>query len=92
MNDLQDEIREIKAILYCLEKRSDFSPRWLSITQACKYAAMGDKTLMHYIQNGDIYATKKCGKWIVDRESIDLFMLTDKITTEETLARLRGMI
>jgi hypothetical protein len=92
MNDTQDEIREIKAILFCLEKRSDFSPRWLSITQASKYAAMSDKTLMHYILSGDVYATKKGGKWIVDRESIDLFMLADDMHVKVALAKARGII
>jgi hypothetical protein len=92
MNDIQDDIREIKAILFCLEKRSDFSPRWLSITRACIYAGIGEKTLMHYILSGDVYATKKGGKWIVDRESIDLFMLADDMQIKVALAKARGML
>jgi hypothetical protein len=92
MNDIQDEIREIKSILYVLEKRTDFSPRWLSITQACKYAGMSEKTLMHYILGGDVYGTKKGGKWIVDRESIDSFMLADDMRIKVALAKARGML
>jgi len=53
---------------------------------------MSDKTLMHYILSGDVYATKKGGKWIVDRESIDLFMLADDMHVKVALAKARGII
>jgi hypothetical protein len=92
MSLVDEDIREIRCLLESLERNTNFYPRWLDITQACKYASMSDKTLMSFVKSGDIYATKKRGKWIVDRESIDLFMLSDKIAAKETLARLKGIM
>lgn len=68
------------------------NPRWLSITQACRYASMSDKTLMRYVLNGDIYGVKKNGKWYIDRLSTDDFFRSDELHVEETLARLREKV
>jgi hypothetical protein len=54
----------------------DINPRWLSVSQACKYASMSRPTLMNHILNGNFYA-KKDGKWRVDRYSIDTYLLSD---------------
>ncbi len=70
----------------------NINPRWLSVTQACRYCAMSDKTLMRHIINGDIYGTKKGGKWYIDRDSIDAFMLADDVFVKETLERLRKVM
>lgn len=64
-------------------------PRWLSVTEACRYASMSDKTLMRYIREGSIYAKKVGGKWYVDRLSIDDFMKSDDVFVEETIERLK---
>ncbi len=66
----------------------DINPRWLSISSACKYASLSYKTLMRYILAGDIYGTKKGGKWIVDRLSIDRWMLSDEDQDNNIVARL----
>ena len=66
----------------------DINPRWLSVTQTCKYSGMSDKTLMRHVLNGRIYGSKKGGKWYIDRFSVDAFFLNDHIYVEETLARL----
>jgi excisionase family DNA binding protein len=54
-------------------------PRWLSLAEASKYVSMHRQTLMRYIVAGKIYGALKGGKWFVDRESIDAFMLEDNI-------------
>ena len=66
--------------------------RWLSMTVACRYASMSDKTLMGYIKSGNIYGTKKNGKWYIDRLSIDEFMKSDTVFIEDTLTRLKGKV
>lgn len=72
-----------------MEACIDINPRWLSVTQACKYCAMSDKTLMRHVIKGDVYGTKKGGKWYIDRNSIDAFMQDDDVFVKETLERLR---
>jgi len=69
----------------------DINPRWLSVTEACKYISMSDKTLMNYVKSGEIYGAKKVGKWYIDRLSIDSFMKADDIFVRETVARLKGV-
>jgi predicted site-specific integrase-resolvase len=55
------------------------TPRWLKMKPACEYSAMSEKTLMRHIVAGEIYATKRRGGvWIVDRESIDEFYLSER--------------
>ena len=51
--------------------------RWLDIDAACSYSSMSKNTLMRYVATNEIYGTKKGGKWIIDRLSIDRFMLED---------------
>ena len=53
-------------------------PRWLGISAACSYASMSKNTLMGYVLTNAIYGTKKAGKWYIDRNSIDAFMLEDQ--------------
>ena len=50
---------------------SDINPRWLDVAGAKKYASMCDKKLLELVKTGKIYGTKKGGKWIIDRHSID---------------------
>lgn len=52
-------------------------PRWMDFRMACYYSSLRKNTMMKHILNGDIYAKKPEGKWLVDRESIDAFMLSD---------------
>lgn len=69
----------------------DIYPRWLSVSEACKYTCMSDKTLMRYIRDGQIYGSKKGGKWYIDRLSIDAFMKADDAHIRETVEKLRGV-
>ena len=46
---------------------------------------MHRQTLMRYVMAGEIYGTLKGGKWYLDKESIDLFFLEDKIVIEKCL-------
>ncbi|MHB8880372.1 MAG: helix-turn-helix domain-containing protein [Thermodesulfovibrionales bacterium] len=74
------------------EKEQDLNPRWLSISQACRYCSMSTETLMKYVRKGDIYGSKKGGKWWVDKLSVDAFFLADKAAVEEALDRVRKSI
>ena len=76
-----------------VKARADkISPRWLSVTDACRYSSMSDKTLMRYVKTGEIYGKKLGGKWYIDRYSIDAFLKSDEIVINETLARFREKI
>jgi len=71
-----------------IEGVHDINPRWLSLTQACRYASMSHKTFMRYVTRCDVYGTKKGGKWYIDRFSIDLFFSSDEIFVLDAVARL----
>ena len=75
-----------------LEVSDAITPRWLSVTKACRYASMSDKTLMRHVTAGDIYGSKKVGKWYIDKHSIDTFFNSDEVAIQETLARFRGKV
>lgn len=51
--------------------------RWLSLTDAAKYANVGKRKIREMISNGKIKATvlpdKKNDAWIIDRYSIDTY-------------------
>lgn len=70
---------------------TDIAPRWLSLAQAARYASMCTKTLRRYLETGDIYGSRRGGKWFVDRESIDRFFLADpgEDVAEQFFARMK---
>ena len=46
--------------------------RWLTLQEAMAYAKVkSTTTIRRWIDKGYIYAHKRSGQWIVDRESID---------------------
>lgn len=62
------------------------TPRWLSLSDAAEYCSLCSKTLLKYILEGEVYASKKGGKWIVDRESLDAWLLGDETVIKDVLA------
>ena len=54
-------------------------PRWLDLAHAARYASMHRKTLLKYVLAGEIYGTRKAGKWFLDVHSIDAFFEADKV-------------
>lgn len=53
--------------------------RWLSIDEAMEYARVKSRsTIMVWINSGYIYAHKRTGSWIVDRDSIDKWFLSSR--------------
>jgi len=53
--------------------------RWLTLKEAMSYAKVkSEDTIRRWISEGYIYAHKRSGAWIVDRESIDDWFLSDK--------------
>ena len=67
----------------------NINPRWLGLRQACQYASMSENTLLAHVRAGDIYGSKKVGKWYVDKKSIDAFFETEKMFIKTILASLR---
>ncbi len=67
-----------------IEKLLNINQRWLTMAEACQYAKISKNTLMKCIHSGDVRASKRHGKWIVDRLSIDRYYESD---TEELLYR-----
>ncbi len=52
--------------------------RWLTLKEAMAYAKVGSvNTIKKWIEEGYIYGHKRSGKWIVDRESIDNWFLSE---------------
>lgn len=62
-----------KTILEKIDCLISISQRWLTIKEACLYAKMSKNTLMKCVRCDEIKATKRGGKWIVDRQSIDAY-------------------
>jgi len=53
--------------------------RWLTLAEAKSYANIkSTTTIMKWIDAGVIYASKRTGQWIVDRDSIDQWYLRDR--------------
>lgn len=52
--------------------------RWLTLKEAMVYAKVKSRdTIMKWIDEGYIYAFKRSGEWVVDRESIDSWYLSE---------------
>ena len=53
--------------------------RWLTLKEAMTYAKVkSPNTIKKWITEGYIYAHKRTGAWIIDRQSIDDWYLADK--------------
>jgi hypothetical protein len=53
--------------------------RWLTLKEAMTYAKVkSPNTIKKWIAEGYIYANKRTGSWIIDRQSIDDWYLADK--------------
>ncbi len=52
--------------------------KWLTLHEACIYARRSSNTIKKLVLEGKIYASKKGGEWIVDRESIDRYFYTER--------------
>ena len=79
------------------EELNIIPPRWLSITQAMRYApALGRKKIMTRIEQKDFDAYLDDGKWVIDRYSMDRHFMKDKKQRERAiekgLAKLTGVM
>ena len=53
--------------------------RWPTLKEAMRYSRVKSvNTIKKWITEGHIYAHKRTGSWIVDRQSIDDWFLTDE--------------
>jgi len=58
------------------------TPKWLPLNEACRYAGdMGRAMMTSLIDEGHVYAKRLNyrGKIVVDRESIDSFLNSDRL-------------
>jgi len=54
--------------------------RWLTMKEAMDYCRVkSEDTMRKCINSGYIYAHKRSGQWIVDRESIDDWFSSDRV-------------
>lgn len=54
--------------------------RWLTLKEAMSYSKVKSATtIKSWIEQGYIYAHKRSGQWIVDRESIDDWFLSERV-------------
>lgn len=77
MEIIPNDIKKISVLITRQIEDLNIIGRWLSMPKACKYSEMSKNTLMKCIKNGDIKASKRRGKWIVDRRSIDKYYEAD---------------
>jgi len=87
---MQSSTFSAETIIERIDKLLSISQRWLTVREACLYSKMCRNTLMHFIDSGEIKASKKQGKWIVDRLSIDAFY--EDRETEILLKDIAGRI
>ncbi len=74
--------KEIKALAEELKRIILIEPigRWLTMEEAVKYAGIKTKkTMKKWLDEGYIYGHKRSGSWIIDRQSIDDWYLSDKL-------------
>ena len=68
-------------------------PRWMPSKMASRYSGLSEKTLRRLARVGEIYATKPCGgKLLFDKESIDAFMLREKVELHVHLDQVKRSI
>lgn len=84
MNINQQDISAISSMIASQVQAdilSKLSPgRWLTLREAMDYAKVKSvTTIKEWINSGHIYAHKRTGQWIVDRESIDDWFSQDKV-------------
>lgn len=73
-----------------MNNKNEIDPKWLSLRAACARASMSEKTLIFHIASGEIYGTKKGGKWYIDRDSIDDYFNADREAVRAAVARVLG--
>ena len=61
--------------------------RWMSLSEVEKYISMCSKTLLKLVRSGEVYGTRKNGKWYIDRESLDAYFNEDRIMLAEIMLR-----
>jgi len=73
--------KEIKALAEELKRIIPIEPigRWLNMAEATEYAKIKSKTMKKWLDEGYIYGFKRSGQWIIDRQSIDDWYLSDKL-------------
>jgi len=73
--------KEIKALAEELKRVIQFESigRWLTMVEATEYAKIKSKTMKKWLDEGYIYGFKRSGQWIIDRQSIDDWYLSDKL-------------
>ncbi len=53
--------------------------RWLSLSEAKEYGkAKSSNTIKKWIEEGFIYGFKRSGSWIIDKNSIDDWFLSER--------------
>jgi len=57
--------------------------RWMSLSEVEEYASMCSKTLLKLVSTGEVYGTRKKGKWYIDRDSVDAYFNEDRIILAE---------
>lgn len=71
-----------KSITIAIAERMGVQPvysKWLTVSEAMLYAEVKSrKTILAWINEGYIYAFRRTGSWIIDRESIDKWYNKDR--------------
>ena len=78
-----DNIEKKLAILEEQISKEDRSVKtWITLQEACKKVSLSKPTLLKLINNGDITAKKLDGKWLINVDSLEDYLLGDKINIE----------
>ena len=81
-----EKLDNIEKRLACIEKQKNIEDKsyktWISLKEACKRVSLSKNTLSKIITNGDITAKKLDGKWLINVDSLENYLLGDKINIE----------
>jgi hypothetical protein len=76
------------------DSSNNISPRWLKLTQATLYSAIGKDRLKQLAQAGEIGGFRDPdsgrGDWIFDRESLDQYRLNQAGELEQKALAIMG--
>ncbi len=57
--------------------KKEITPMWLDIKTACQMFSISKPTLLKIIYNGEIIASKKLGKWLICKDSLNQYFMED---------------
>ena len=71
-------IKKISSFEELFNKSDKSNKTWITLQEACKRVSLSKPTLSKLINSGDITAKKLDGKWLINVDSLENYLLSDK--------------